>query len=436
MKSNVSAEQTITRIEQARWWMLQAIPHYGQMACQLEDVITSSVQTCATDGVRIYWNPEFIALQNTLQLRYCLAHETLHPAHLHLWRLPSDDEGNQAGDYEIELTLRPYVEKQMMAIPTVPGGEILICPKEWESLAAEEILHAIRKKKHDSGGNGGDGGKPRMGDFMAPATKSGGDSQPGEGKPGGEQSQAGDKGDGGNGDGADTQAPPQFAPTTLKEDWQRAVLQANQVAQVSGRGDGSLDAERELERMRQEQVDWRAETMDFARTVVSARNDYSRPARRHAWQPVIYPRKRKDRIGMLAMIRDTSSSITPRICGAFNEQGEAAQAELECSVLLIDADAAVKKEYTIEPGEPFPDRMAGGGGTDFGPALRRVAKLIEEGMPIAGCVFLTDGVGKNFDMDVDFPLLWLCTTRRISPVGRTVRINVIYGVTKKRGIGL
>ena len=141
-----------------------------------------------------------------------------------------------------------------------------------------------------------------------------------------------------------------------------------------------------------------------------------------AGAPVIYPRRKKDRPGLVVFVRDTSGSIDRKILSEFNAHIETAMAETGCSALVIDADAVVCGEHRLEAGDTVPQTAQGGGGTDFRPAFARVAALAEEGEQIAGLVYLTDLEGTEPD-SADFPVLWLCTGSATARTGRTVKIK-------------
>ena len=140
-----------------------------------------------------------------------MLHETLHCAHGHLWRLPHDKAGNEAGDYVINRTLATVNGIKM---PT--GG--LECPYDWNDLAEEEIYSRLCKptqKPGDDGPKDDDQPGSACGDFEVPAA---GD-QPGEGE-GEDGAQAGE---------------------SLKDEWERKVIQAQQVANAMGQGDLPAD---------------------------------------------------------------------------------------------------------------------------------------------------------------------------------------------------
>jgi predicted metal-dependent peptidase len=402
------------RIDQARWWSLTNQPFYGSLAMSLADVVDTSIKTACTDGQTIHWNPDFVETLSDPELRFVLLHETLHCAHQHLWRLPITPKGNEAGDHEINLTLT--------ALPGIEMPEGGLADPQYENLSCEEILGRLPDEpEDDSSGSGGDG-QPDA------------DQQPGGGQP--DASQPGDQPGGGKPDpcgsftapavpaagDASGSEPAVASPEQLRDDWEIRVHQAAQAAQAMGQGDIPGDMERNLERMRHQTVDWRREMSDFVRSAMSSRNDWSRAARRHAWQPVIYPRRRVDDFGTVIFARDTSGSVSDETCAQYSALISDCVSELGCEGLVIDCDTRIQAEYVIMDHEDCPLTAKGGGGTKFWPVFDRAEELIAQGQQIAGIIYLTDLAGQ-FPESSDIATLWMATSDREVPFGRTVRIE-------------
>jgi predicted metal-dependent peptidase len=372
-------------IDRARWWALsnKHVVFYGSLASHLIDVVDESIQTAETDGNVIRWNPKFVASLSDKEVRFVLLHEAMHCAHGHLWRLPPNAKGNKAGDYAINATLRKIDGIDM------PKGALY--DPQFEGLAEEEILGRI--PEDDDGGKGDDPGG--CGGFTEPApTASGGQS------------------------GQPVNQPP------MQEKWERAVIQADQVSRSTGAGNAPADMQQVLDRVRATDIDWRQEVVDFARTAVASRSDWSRSSRRHATAPVIYPRRKRDDVGTIIVVRDTSGSIDKPLCDEFSAQVTAMCADLNCSAIVLDCDTKVHAEYRIDPGSECPLKVIGGGGTDFRAAFDCVRRMIDDGESIAGMIYLTDLDGAFPDEPADYPVLWAAYgTRATAPFGRTIHVK-------------
>lgn len=359
------------KLDRARWWLLREHPFYGQLTMGLADALTQE-KTASTNGTRIKWGREFLSGLTDEETRFVLAHETMHCAHGHLWRLPTDERGNQAGDYVINEILAPV---KGMAMPH--GG--LRCPPEWAALSEEEICHRLPPPQDGRGeGQPGDG----CGQFEEP-------------------------------DGEDKE--------DLQQQWEERIIQARVVAEAQ-KGQTPDAMGRILERLAHQPIDWRKEMADFVRSVISTRNDWSRPARRHSWQSVIYPRRKPDQLGTIVFARDTSGSIDQDLCAEFSAHITAALADAGCAGIVLDCDVEIQDEIALAPGEECPLTAKGGGGTSHIPVFGRVAELTDSGEHIAGVVCLTD-LETDFPVGPDVPTLWITKSRSIAPFGRTVRVE-------------
>lgn len=418
----MNSMHALGKVEQARWWALNQQPFYGSLAMRLADVADFSTKSASTDGRVIRWNPDYLGTLDDEEVRYVLLHETLHCAHLHMWRLPATKEGNEAGDYAINLVLE--------SIEGIRAPKGVLVDHAYAGMAEEDIYAARKAPEQQPQDEQQDEQQPEAGDDDQQGSGGAGDGQ-GDGDGQGE----GDGAGAGSGDGdpcgsfsapapdnsAAGQAQAAQESKDLQDSWERAVMQAAQVAQALGRGDLPGDLTMELERMRATRIDWRQELAEFIRDKVSARNDWTRSSRRNAWQKAIMPRRRQDDVGLVVAVRDTSGSIGPATVAMFNDMLAQCAAETGAELLVIDCDRNVQAEYRIAQGDELPQRAEGGGGTDFRPAFERVRKLAEEGEQIAGVVYLTDLDGPEPDV-VDHATLWLSTTDRVARTGRTVRV--------------
>jgi predicted metal-dependent peptidase len=363
-------DERFLRLDKARWWILTEQPFYGQLLMTLPDTLSDSVPTAQTDGKCIMWGADFLDSLGDSELRFVMLHEVLHIALGHPWRFPGNTpRENIACDHAINLLLR-----QVAGVSMPPFG---VADPQYAGLAEEEILRRLPEDAPQDG----------CGGYVIAADTA---------------DKAGDE--------------------SLRDAWERRVIQAAQTAKALGRGHIPGEMERVLRAITHQRIDWRAELADFIRSVVGTRNDWSRCHRRHAHGPVIYPRRRPDEVATVVFVRDTSGSIDAQTLGEFSGLIEQCMSEMGYDAIVLDADAAVCAEYRLAPGDACPALGTGGGGTDFHPALRRALDLRDAGEHIGGVVYLTDLCGPG-PSSYDLPLLWLCTTDLVAPTGRTVRIE-------------
>lgn len=413
---------TQLRIDQARWWSLSNQPFYGALAMNLPDVITEGVKTADTNGSVIAWNPSHVEKLSDEELRYVLLAQTLKSAHQHPWRLPTDKRAQQASTQEIA-----HVLQHVRGIKAPEGAEV---PEpQYEHKACEDIYRLLPDPEEGDGGGDGDG--------------DGGDS--GGGQSGGGSGSDQGNGDGeGNGDGNGSGSPtgtfskpdlgdgtPQQQAQQSQEqqnDWDQRVMQAAQAAQALGIGDVPADMQRLLEKLQHSEVDWRREMADFVKDAMSLRNDWSRAARRHAWQPVIYPRKHVDDVGTVLFARDTSGSINDKLCAEFTALISDAVSEMGCRGIVVDCDTMIQAEYEVNGWTDVPLTAKGGGGTRFQPVFDKADEMVAAGETVAGIVYLTDMMSYDLaSLASEIPTLWLATTdynEGNEPFGRRVRIQM------------
>lgn len=399
------SEKSLTlKLDRARWYLMSRneTVFYGQLAMGLSDVIGNPHgKTACTDGKRIFWDADFLGKLTDAETRFVVMHETLHPAHGHLWRFPKGsadhNRANQACDHAINLLL----QSAKLDITMPAGG---LSDAQYVGMAEEEIYARLQSQPKPQGGkngkpqpgSGSGNGQPKddpCGDYCEPAANE----NPAVGKDGKPKAQ-----------------------DSLQAQWERRVIQCAQAAKAM-RGELPGDLARELDRVQAQPIDWRRETADFVRQSASARNDWTRSPRRHAWQSVIYPSRRSDAIGCIIGIRDTSGSIDDKLCAEFTALIASACAELNCELILMDVDTQIAREVRLAPGDELPLDAQGGGGTDFACVQNRIRELSDAGERIAGVIVLTDLCGSQFDPG-ELASLWLCTTDTQSTHGRTLRI--------------
>lgn len=369
------------RIFGMRYRALTRQPFYGSLAMRLIDDFehTAQVSTAATDGTKIYWNPSFVEGLEDDELYFVLLHETMHCAHGHLWRLPTNIISNLATDYVINLLLDNVQGAKM------PEGGAY--DKKYEGMSEEDVyLELLQEWDNSSIKNVIQQVVDSCGGFVETEEGTSGSSS-----------------------------------EKLKEEWENAIMQAAKATEGSEYGYVPGSMERFFQKRTTTRVNWEQEMVDFVKSSVGYRQDWSRPSRRSSYSSVIYPTRRRTGLGCVVFARDTSGSIDDETLGKYNTIIENCMADTGCTCYVIDCDSSVAAEYDLEYGQPVPNQAKGGGGTDFRPVFNRVKSLAEE-RDIAGIVYLTDMYG-TFPDKSDFPTLWVSISDAVGPFGRTVRID-------------
>jgi hypothetical protein len=132
------------RIQKARTALLLDHPFFGSLLFRLGGRATNSIETMATDGVSLFYNPAFVETLNAAELAGVLAHEVMHPALQHHTRRGDRDRKrwNVACDYAIN----PLLLDAGLTLPK----DVLI-DHRFRGMSAERVYNLIEEQQdHDS----------------------------------------------------------------------------------------------------------------------------------------------------------------------------------------------------------------------------------------------------------------------------------------------
>ena len=135
------------RIQKARTALLLDHPFFGSLLFRLGGLASNSIQTMATDGVSLFYNPAFVHTLNAAELAGVLAHEVMHPALQHHTRRGDRDRKrwNMACDYAIN----PLLLDAGLTLPK----DVLI-DHRFRGMSAERIYNLIEEQQDQDGSNG------------------------------------------------------------------------------------------------------------------------------------------------------------------------------------------------------------------------------------------------------------------------------------------
>ena len=135
------------RIQKARTTLLLDHPFFGTLLFRLGARACSSIATMATDGVSLFYNPEFVDMLNAAELAGVLAHEVMHPALQHHTRRGDRDHArwNLACDYAIN----PILLNAGLTLPK----DVLI-DNRFRGMSAERIYNLIEEDEKQGGSSG------------------------------------------------------------------------------------------------------------------------------------------------------------------------------------------------------------------------------------------------------------------------------------------
>jgi predicted metal-dependent peptidase len=391
------------RIQKARTTLLLDHPFFGSLLFRLKGRELRSIPTMATDGVSLYYNPEFVDTLNSATLAGVLAHEVMHPALQHHVRRSGRDpkRWNEACDYAINPLL-------LDAGLSLPDGVLL--DQRFRGMSAEQIynlrdLEALpqpggQNSASDSAGTGA-GETPEK--QASPDEPTAPDSE------------------GGIGQVLDAPQPSNETPSVEEQarEWSVAVNQAVTLSKQAGKAPAGLA--RTLEGAAEAALDWRELLRRLWSGTIPADSSWMRPNRRHVWNGLYLPGVVREGVGEIAIAVDCSGSVNGRLLRLF-------EAEV-CSILegqrpqcvhVLYFDTEVHKVETFQAGEQVHLNPVGGGGTEFGPCFDW---LEEHGIWPQTLVFLTDLCGTFPETEPAYPVLWASTERRQAPFGSVIPMH-------------
>jgi predicted metal-dependent peptidase len=390
------------RIQKARTTLLLDHPFFGTLLFRLGGKACSSIATMATDGVSLFYNPEFVDTLNAAELAGVLAHEVMHPALQHHTRRGDRNpvRWNMACDYAIN----PMLLDAGLTLP----NDVLI-DNRFRGMSAERIYNLIEEDEKQEGSFG----------------KSETQSENGSGAPEdgplqndevGSEPQA-PSSPGGVGQVLDAPEP-ESGPSVAEQarEWQIAVEQAETVSKVAGKLPGG--AIRAMEASQAAKVDWRELLRRAWSDTIPSDYSWTRPNRRHVWSGLYLPGVISEGVGEIAIAVDCSGSVSSRQLGLFEAEIRSILAGQQPRLVhVLYFDAAVQKVETYQAGQPVSLSPVGGGGTDFRPCFEW---LQDHEIAPQTLLFLTDLCGTFPSEGPSYPVIWASTEARRAPFGEVV----------------
>ncbi len=395
------------RLGAARAALVLDHPFFGALALRmaLEEETKGRTRTMATDGRSIFYDKVFVTGCSDLELVGLLAHEVMHPAMQHHTRRGDRDPAlwNDAADYAIN----PILAEAGFTVP----GDALSDPK-FRGMTAEQIYDALNQPR----GGGNEGEEDQDDDRTADAGQ-----ESGEGEGNGNDDGDGNEGEDSDNDVANKPGAVLDAPDPAQQEaeWQVAVKQATQAAQMMGQLPGGMA--QAVEQATKPRIDWKAILRRFVQQFACADYSWRMPNRRYLAGGLYMPELRSESMPVIVVAVDTSastSSVLPIFKAELQSIVDECQPE---ATIVIMADAAVQRVDQFERGHPIEFNVEGLGGTDFRPVFEHVDREL---VNPACLVYLTDGDGCYPDEPSDYPTLWAITApHRQAPWGETVNID-------------
>jgi predicted metal-dependent peptidase len=341
---------------------------------------SQEVKTAATDGDRVFLNPQAAALLPAAELDALLLHEVLHAALSHVARRGPREKKrwNKSAD---------LIVNGMVAQAGLPVAEDAARDGHLETLSVEEVYAALEHSPDDD--DEGQQGEDGEGDLL--------DGPPSDAAPG-------------NG--------PAQKPGDTARRWKGTLEQARAAESLSGRGTSTLGMHRELARLAPARLDWKSQLWRFlARTPV----DFGGFDRRFVGRGLYLEALDDESLKALIAV-DTSGSVDDAAVKALVAEVQGILgAYPHVRAELYYADTEAYGPFALSAGSDIPPPQ-GGGGTDFRPVFGKV----EEHSPDL-LVYLTDGYGDFPETPPRVPTLWVVPPGGLEdegfPFGEVLRLE-------------
>lgn len=401
--SNEKIKFYIKRLLLSRMRILCNNGFYGLLLMHMVFSIDENCETAATDGMRIFFGPEFLDNLSDSELDCVMMHEILHVVLQHCFRTGDRDNDtfNIACDIVVNsnILLSNHMNKNSITLKKY-GESMHIAPdgKEGYEYTAEQIyemLSSVKPKQKQYKKENGKSDKSWDDHSMWKMHEN---------------------------------------DNTLRDVWVKRIEDAVESISLqdpsNSRGIIPLCAERLIKELRKPQTDWRTILNDFIQEEV---NDYSfsPPDKRFDDSPFYLPdfNGKDDIVNDILFMIDTSSSMSDEmITQAYSEiKGAIDQFDGKLTGWLGFFDAAIVEPKPFASEEEFRIiRPVGGGGTDFQIIFEYVIKHMQDNLP-ASIIILTDGYAPfpQEKLTGGIPVLWIINNEDVDPPwGKTARIKM------------
>ena len=348
-------------------------PFFGTLALFAELRVTDDIDTAATDGRVLWFNPVFVDKLATNELCGLVAHELLHAALQHVYRRRERDARlwNIAADIVVNGMIRSDTAYEL------PKGGVEV--PSLAHLSVEEVYEQFSagKSKVPS---------ITLLDLMPELAE-----REGEGVPA-------------SGHGSVDGCLERDKAERLERHWRAALQQAGAVARRINKGFGrhGLDGARELASATTAQVAWRELLWQF---MVATPYDFGGFDRRFIHRKMYL----EDVVGEsveVAICIDTSGSIGTQELSAFAAEVQGildAYPQIRGTLFFADASLYGPHEFNFSSGLP---PAKGGGGTSFVPFFDWIQQQELMGShPL--CIYFTDGFGTFPSSAPSADVLWV-----------------------------
>lgn len=371
----------------------------------------------ATDGVNIYYNPEYVMKAQRSELAWDLCHELMHIVLEHPLRRGNREQElwNSACDYAVNLLLDDVVESSRKSDKWIkkPNSGVLL-NKGYEGMPAEKIYTIL----HGQSENEQNQQKEQSNNVLDFPGSNDNNNQGGLDEPKQEAGQDG-KGNGSEPEQSDKQPQEQDRQASQRlreqsrqtvEEYRRQLKSDIAIASMIAKSQGEMSdpMQRVVQNILESKLPWQEILSRFV--TEKSTNDYSwsMPNKRYVHTGLYLPELNSPEVKKIGIAVDTSGSINQADFDEFVSEMKSILALFQgAEAHVVYVDRNVCGTDTLDA---YTDKLTpkGGGGTDYRPAFEHFDKLGED----IGCIiYFTDGWCDRFPEHSDYPVLWVCNDR-------------------------
>lgn len=437
--------------------LLNADPFHSAMLLDMElheadNVHGNPMPTACTDGFRNIWiNPDFAAKLTPEEVAFVIAHEVEHKILLFPIRFLELRRANKDGfSPQLFNIAQDFLINAQLDYAGYPVGPMA---KRMGHYTVADVAKMLRlagsgaaKPEEDGGGfmydpsvrvdQTSESIYQQLFDLLPPPDKGGG----GGGDGGGDGDGQGDAIGGiAGGDGNDVVmdafekacAAEGITPQQAGDQIANEIVSAAQAAAARDPGCLPGHVKALLEEYRRPSVNWQAQLRQFINGVARDDWSYRRPNRRSAGQAVIQPSMFSNRPGCIAVIVDTSASVSDReLEQVLSELVTISRRVKPQEIVVIGCDTQVRSVTTYRSGQPIRSLdCTGRGGTIMDPAFEW---LRDNGKRPDCTIVCTDGEFREPPRELARgPIVWaICNPRYDSTAdnfsyGRTIEVKLV-----------
>ena len=423
--TNLTAKEIIIK---ARVALMREQLGMSTILLPLDLIEDETKPTMATDGRKIYYNPEFVKSLLVEEIQGVLFHEGCHVIFEHHLRIGKRNHKlwNIACDYVINMYILDVLG---MKLPE--GG---LYDERFKGMGAEKVYSILddeldQDKDQNDESNSDQSGNDSDSDN---ATE---DEQQSTGKYSSE-------------DGTQNTPPPskydnlpdsqgeiimpkhddgtEFSGEELEEmasALRQDVVMGEKLERSHGNGKGNALIGVMSDIARKSTIKWSEVIGDDMKSNMDDEHTWAIPNRRHAWRDVYLPSPtHSPNGGVLAIAMDSSVSVSQKEADYMAKETRVIAEELGLDkVMVCYCDHIVRKNsdgewwdvFDLSCGDEIEFKLRGGGYTEFDPVMNLLNDYTDNAHEIQALIYFTDGWGDvRSELEPDLPVYWAITDER------------------------